>query len=136
MKVLIDTNILLSASLNPSGVPYPVYVKAVTHPNYGFITDQNIDELRRVFNRKFPHKIPALERFLAMVLTVVEVVQTPVGGIADEVLVRDASDRPILRAAVAAHVDILMTGDKDFLEADITTPHIMTAREFVQMDEW
>ena len=92
MKVLIDTNILLSASLNPSGVPYQAYVKAVTHPNYGFITDQNIDELRRVFNRKFPHKIPALERFLALVLTVVEVVQTPVGGIADEVLVRDASD--------------------------------------------
>ncbi len=136
MKVLIDTNILLSASLNPSGVPYQAYVKAVTHPNYGFITDQNIDELRRVFNRKFPHKIPALERFLALVLTVVEVVQTPVGGIADEVLVRDASDRPILRAAVAAHVDILITGDKDFLEAGITTPHIMTAREFVQMDEW
>jgi predicted nucleic acid-binding protein len=89
-----------------------------------------------VFNRKFPHKIPALERFLALVLTVVEVVQTPVGGIADEVLVRDVSDRPILRAAVAAHVDILITGDKDFLEAGITTPHIITAREFVQMDEW
>ena len=67
MKVLIDTNILLSASLNPSGIPYQAYVKAVTHPNYGFITDQNIDELRRVFNRKFPHKIPALERFLALV---------------------------------------------------------------------
>lgn len=87
-----------------------------------------------MYNRKFPHKIPALERFLALVLTVVEVVQTPDGRIADEVLVRDASDRPILQAAVAAHVDILITGDKDFLESGITTPHIMTARDFVQMD--
>lgn len=50
MKVLIDTNILLSASLNPSGVPYQAYRKAVTHPNEGCITDQNIDELRRVYN--------------------------------------------------------------------------------------
>ncbi len=33
MKVLIDTNILLSASLNPSGVPYQAYLKAVTHPH-------------------------------------------------------------------------------------------------------
>jgi predicted nucleic acid-binding protein len=67
VKVLIDTNILLSASLNPSGVPDQAYRKAVTHPNEGCITDQTIDELRRVYNRKFPHKIPALERFLALV---------------------------------------------------------------------
>jgi len=135
VKVLIDTNILLSASLNPSGVPDQPYRKAVTHPNdEGCITDQTIDELRRVYNRKFPHKIPALERFLALVLTVVEVVQTPDERIADEVFVRDASDRPILRAAVAAHVDILIRGDMDFLESGITTPQIMTARDFVQMD--
>lgn len=132
--MLIDTNILLSAALNPLGTPYQAYRKAVTHPNYGFVTDQNIDELRRVYNRKFPHKIPALERFLALVLTVVEVVHIPVERIADEVRVRDASDRPILRAAVAAQIDILITGDKDFLESGITTPHIMTARDFVQMD--
>ncbi len=56
-------------NLNASGMPYQAYRKAVTHPNYGFITDQNIDELRRVYNRKFPHKLPSLERFLALVLT-------------------------------------------------------------------
>lgn len=127
--MLIDTNILLSAALNPSGIPYQAYRKAVTHPNYGFITDQNIDELRRVYNRKFPNKIPSLERFLTLALTVVEVVHTPVERIADEVLVRDDSDRPILRAAVAAHIDVLITGDKDFLESGITTP-----RDFVQME--
>ncbi len=54
--------------------------------------------------------------------------------VSENVYHRDASDRPILRAAVAAHVDILITGDKDFLEAGIATPHIMTAREFVQME--
>lgn len=31
-----------------------------------------------------------------------------------EALVRDVSDRPILRAAVQAKADILITGDKDF----------------------
>jgi len=68
MRVLIDTNILISASLSCEGTPYHAYVKAVTHPNHGMVCDQNIDELRRVYNRKFPHKIQALERFLALAL--------------------------------------------------------------------
>jgi predicted nucleic acid-binding protein len=75
MRVLIDTNILISASLNRDGAPYQAFIKAVTYPNHGMVCDQNIDEFRRVYNRKFPHKIQALERILAIVLTVLEVVQ-------------------------------------------------------------
>ena len=98
------------------------------------VCDQNIDELRRVYNRKFPHKIQALERFLALALTVLEVVPTPAVDVSDEALVRDASDRPILRAAIAAKADVLVTGDKDFLESGVTNPKIMTATEFLQME--
>ncbi|MBB5326274.1 putative PIN family toxin of toxin-antitoxin system [Anoxybacillus tepidamans] len=132
MRVLIDTNILISASLNSSGTPYQAYLKAVTYPNHGIVCDQNIDELRRVFNRKFPHKIQALEHFLSLALTVLEVIPTPTIDVSDEALVRDVSDRPILRAAIAAKVDILVTGDKDFLEAKITSPKIMTTAELVR----
>ncbi|NSW90127.1 MAG: putative toxin-antitoxin system toxin component, PIN family [Firmicutes bacterium] len=134
MRVLIDTNILISASLSCEGTPYQAYVKAVTHPNHGIVCDQNIDELRRVYNRKFPHKIQALERFLALALTVLEVVPTPAVDISDEALVRDVSDRPILRAAITAKADILVTGDKDFLESGITSLKIVTAAEFLQME--
>jgi len=75
------------------GIPYRAYVKAVTHPNHGIVCDQNIDELRRVYNRKFPHKIQALERFLALALTVLEVVPVPAADISDEALVRDQIGR-------------------------------------------
>ncbi|MGI6492798.1 MAG: putative toxin-antitoxin system toxin component, PIN family [Pelotomaculum sp.] len=98
------------------------------------VCDQNIDELRRVYNRKFPHKIQALERFLAIALTVLEVVPTPAIDVSDEALVRDTSDRPILRAAIAAKANILVTGDKDFLESGITNPKIVTAAEFLLME--
>lgn len=63
MKVLIDSNILISAALNSNGTPYQAYLKAVTFPNHGLICEQNIDELRRIFNRKFPNRIAALEQF-------------------------------------------------------------------------
>ncbi|MDO4552737.1 MAG: putative toxin-antitoxin system toxin component, PIN family [Bacillota bacterium] len=133
MKVLIDTNILISASLNSGGKPFQAYLKAVTYPNRGFVCEQNIVELRRVFNRKFPHKIPAFERFLSVALTALDVVPTPPERLADETQIRDIDDQPILRAAIHAEVDILLTGDKDFLESGLTNPKIMTAAEFLDL---
>ena len=37
MKVLVDTNILISAALNPSGTPYAAFEKAVSYPNQEII---------------------------------------------------------------------------------------------------
>ena len=135
IKVLIDTNIIVSAALSDKGTPYAAYMKAVTYPYRGVVCDQNIDELRKVFNRKFSSKIYLLDRFLAIALTVLQVIETPVIEIEQEQTVRDVKDRPILRAAVNADIDILLTGDKDFLEADIEKPKTMTAAEFLDYNE-
>lgn len=132
MKVLIDTNILISAILNPDGSPSKAFFKAVTHPNKGLICEQNLDELRRVFNRKFSTKLSALETFLASALTTIEVVPVPNRECALENSIRDMMDRLILRASIKADVDILLTGDKDFLESGIKRPRIMTASEFIK----
>ena len=116
MRVLIDTNVLFSAALNPNGTPFQAYVKAVTPPNTGIICRQNIEELRRTFNRKLPHKIQALESFLAVSMLMLEVVPVPEAAYASEKQVRDVNDRPILRAAIHAKADVILTGDKDLLE--------------------
>ncbi len=133
MKVLIDTNILISATLG-QGTPFRAYVKAATFPNQGVICDQNIDEMRRVFNRKFPQKIPVMERFLSLALQTLDVVRVPARAAEQERKVRDVYDRPILRAALAANVDVLLTGDRDFLEAGITEIRIMNPSAFLQLD--
>jgi predicted nucleic acid-binding protein len=105
----------------------------VTYPNKGIICDQNIEELRRIFNRKFPQKISLLEHFFAIAFLAVEVVPTPVEESEEENRIRDVADRPILRAALSAKADILLTGDKDFLESGVINPRIMTAAEFTGM---
>jgi putative PIN family toxin of toxin-antitoxin system len=135
MKVLIDTNILISAALNPEGTPCKAFFKAVTYPNKGIMCDQNIEELRRIFNRKFPQKISLLEHFLSIALLAMEVIPTPSEELEEENNIRDVADRPILRAALAAKVDVILTGDKDFLESGITNPKIMTAGEFITVTE-
>lgn len=134
MRVLIDTNILISAALSSNGTPYRAFIKAVTYPNHGLICEQNIDEMRRIFNRKFPRKIDALEKFLSLALMTLEMVPTPVEEYHSEMQIRDINDRPILRAAIHANADILLTGDKDFLESGLENPKIMTAIDFVQSD--
>lgn len=133
MRVLIDTNILISAALNNKGTPYYAFVKAVSYPNHGLVCEQNIDEMRRIFNRKFPKKIHALEEFLSLALLTLEVVPIPIEEHSSEEKIRDVNDRPILRAAINANADILLTGDKDFLESGLYNPQIMTATDFVNM---
>lgn len=133
MRVLIDTNVLISAALNANGVPYQAYAKAASYPNRGLICEQNVDELKRIFNRKFPDRMAALDRFLSVALLTLELVPVPDEELTTEKQVRDANDRPILRAAIAAKADVLLTGDKDFLESDIAHPAIMTPAEFVSL---
>ena len=131
MRVLIDTNILISAMLS-QGTPYRAYVKAVSYPNQGVISEQIVDEVRRIFNKKFPNKISAMESFLDVALQTLELVDVPEKEVPQENMNRDKNDRAILRAAISADVDIILTGDKDFLESGIEKPHMMTAAEFVE----
>lgn len=132
MRILIDTNVLISAILNPKGTPFQAYLKAVSFPNHALICDQNIEELRRIFNKKFPKRIDALNRFLSIALLSIEIVQIPTDETDSESLIRDTADRPILRAAINANADILLTGDKDFLESGIDHPQILTPAQFLE----
>lgn len=57
MRVLIDTNVLISAALSANGTPFQAYVKAASYPNHGLICEQNVDEIKRIFNKKFPNRL-------------------------------------------------------------------------------
>jgi putative PIN family toxin of toxin-antitoxin system len=134
-KVLIDTNILVSAALFPQSVPAQAYMKAVMPPHEAIVCDYSVDEFRRVFNIKFSHRLQDYDRFISAMALAVSIVSAPVEGQYEEDAnkIRDIYDRPIFRAAVAAKTDVLLTGDKDFLEADIKTLKIITAAEFLRM---
>lgn len=132
MRILLDTNILLSAALFPNGIAAKAYYKAVSYPHDGVVCDWSIDELRRVFNRKFPQRLGTLDRFLSLSATSFHIIPTPVESVADEAKIRDVKDRPILRAAQQAGVDLLLTGDKDFLESGVETPQILSPAQFLE----
>ncbi|MCD8104063.1 MAG: PIN domain-containing protein [Lachnospiraceae bacterium] len=95
--------------------------------------DYIVDELRRKFHEKFPEKLTELEAFLFNALQYIHLVPTPETESDAESMIRDLKDRPILRAAICAHVDLLLTGDKDFLESSVNTPRIIGVSEFLNM---
>ena len=71
-------------------------------------------------------------KFLSIALMTLELVPIPTDEHNSEVQIRDINDRPILRAAIKAKADVLLTGDKDFLESGLENPMIITPAEFLK----
>jgi len=133
MKVMIDTNVFISAALSPQGPTAKAFVKAISPPYQPVVCDYIVDELHRKFQEKFPTKTMELEAFLYHALLVIRKVPTPEDENPEEQKIRDTKDRPILRAAQQAGVDYLLTGDLDFLESDIKDPKIISAADFIKL---
>ncbi len=131
MKVMIDTNIIISAALFPKGRTAQALYKAMSFPYEPIICDYVVDELHRKFLEKFPEKKLEMESFLFNLVSSITVVKTPVDIIELEEKIRDPKDRPILRAAIKEHADLFLTGDKDFLESSVTDPKIISVPDFL-----
>ena len=132
MKCFIDSNVSISAGLFPNSVSAAAVIKALTPPNTAFVSDYSLDETHRKISEKFPDKVHALEEFLYRALFTIQLIKTPPDVLEDEEKVSDPNDRPIIRAAINADVDVLITGDKRLLASDIVMPRIITPKDFLE----
>ena len=107
--------------------------KAVSPPNTAFVSDYSLDETHRKIRGKFPDKTHDLEAFLYRALFSVRLIITPADAIEDESKVSDVKDRPILRAAIDADIDVLITGDKKLLASRVAKPQILRPKDFLDM---
>ncbi|MCD8364421.1 MAG: putative toxin-antitoxin system toxin component, PIN family [Clostridiales bacterium] len=128
VKILVDTNILISALLFPHSKPAKALLHTSEHHEM-ILCDRNLYELRDVLKRKAPQVLPDAE----VLLTELAYELIPAAYHAEK-LIRDAKDQPILNAAIVADVDIILTGDKDFLSMDMEHPRCMTASQFLEME--
>jgi putative PIN family toxin of toxin-antitoxin system len=133
MKIMVDANILISAFLKTDTTPHKTLVRAFTPLNILVMSEQLVYELNKFYAHKFTSKTEAVANFIHTgQYDYIEL--TPLDKpYPDESLIRDENDRPILRAALKADVDVFVTGDKDFLESAVTHPKIMTAAEFLHI---
>jgi len=126
MRILVDTNILFSALLFPNFKPAKALLYVADNHEL-ILCDQNIMELRDILKRKATKFLSDGEVMLAeMSYELIPAVYHT------KKLIRDVKDQPILNSAIIYGVDIIITGDKDFLSLEMESPKCMTAAQFFE----
>lgn len=128
MKVMLDTNILISSFIFKSKNIYQLIEKLSTKHQI-IISEYCIEELKEVVRRKFRANEKCIDVFLESFPF--RLVKTPEKIEKRLFEIRDDEDYIILHTAIIEDVDVFITGDKDFKDVDINKPKIMTIKEFL-----
>lgn len=114
MKVIIDTNVLISAALR-NRTPEEVILFVLEHDDYQWIVSAEIlNEYKDVLSRKrlkLPEAIQQRWFYLIDNLTTTVIVNQMLD------FPRDQKDSKFLTCAISAEASFLITGDQDFSEA-------------------
>ncbi len=135
IRVFVDTNILISAGLSSETSMAALLYAVLNNPYQAVLSQYVVDEfLAKSTSRKFCGKEEIMKMFLTDILPLVQIVETPDDPIPEEGYITDPKDRPVLRAAIAAKVDLLLSGDKHFLNVRprIEAVEIVSPQEFAQ----
>ena len=126
MKIMLDTNVLISAFVFGGKVRETLF--RLFEANCDIYVSEYVDaEFKRILQDKWndrAEKIYALYRSMDFVFC----------PSTSEIFgqLRDEKDIPVLSDAIFHGVDILLTGDKDFLEADTETPKIISPSDLLE----
>ncbi|GHV72442.1 hypothetical protein AGMMS49928_29380 [Spirochaetia bacterium] len=128
MQIMVDANILISAILFPQSTVTKV-LRHIVSNHLLMLSQYTIDETKKVFTKKFPHRIDEMDKFMEkipyklFILNEIDNEKYP--------NIRDIDDLPVLANAIESNVDLLVTGDKDFDEIMIKKPKIVKPRKYI-----
>lgn len=111
MKVVFDTNILVSAVVFPGGRGEDALKRIVEERDELALSKPILDELLGVLARKFARDAEELSRIAVFLGEIAKIVK-PRGRLS---ILTDAADNRILECAIAAGADAIVTGDKALL---------------------
>ena len=130
MRIMIDTNLFISAMLFPSSKLAQDIFDAADRFSL-VISSQILEEFRAVVKRKFPDKTKETETLLRRLKY--EIAYTP-ENIDPDIFpkIRDPKDYPILASAILANVDVFISGDSDFCDLEVEWPEILSPSDFAK----
>ena len=126
---MVDTNILFSAIIFPKGQAAKAFTLCLLNHEL-VISTYVINELKQVIKKKKPEKLSAIDDFFEKLSF--ELAYTSDNIETELFSIRDPKDYPVLYTAIIENVDILISGDKDFKDTDVTHPEILTPQEFLE----
>lgn len=129
MKVMLDTNILISAFVFKSKQMNELIYK-LSKEHEIIICSYTLEELKELIDTKFKVSKKDLDEFLKNFPF--NLVYSPICVENKLFDIRDKDDYIILHTAIIEDVDVFITGDKDFDDVDIEKPEIMNTTGFLE----
>jgi|SRR5271156_5591994 uncharacterized protein len=128
LRVVIDTNILISAALKPEGLQRTVLLLVLTRAARLYVTNPVLAEYRDVLARpEFKIRRGFRQQLLQLIKNQARIVApTHLPQIA-----KDADDNKFIECADAARADYLITGNQKHFPNFWKKTKIITSREFI-----
>ena len=128
-RVVLDTNIYVSATFW-TGRPYIIVQKAIKQDIAVFVSDEIIQELRKVLARDFSISKSEIEEVVEAILLFTNMLnpKKKVSAVQD-----DPEDDRILECALACNADCIVTQDNHLLKLkEFQNIAILTPQEFAE----
>jgi putative PIN family toxin of toxin-antitoxin system len=131
MRIVVDTNVLVSGLLSPHGPPGRIVDGLVAEELRALFDDRILDEYRDVLERpKFKFGVREIDDFLDQLVAAGEHVAAPPLSVE----LPDADDLPFLEVAAAGGADALVTGNgKHFPRSARSGVSVVSPTEFVEL---
>ena len=128
MKVVFDTNILVSAMVFPGGRAEAALLRIIEEHDQLLLSKPILDELLGVLARKFSRDAEELAR-TAVLLSELALTVRPRQKLR---VVKDDADNRVLECALAGRVEAIVTGDKDLLDLrEFRGVRVISLREYL-----
>lgn len=126
MRIMVDTNVLISAVYNPRSTSARAVFR-VCSDHTMVLCDYIIAECYDVLLRRFPQHIPMMDKLMAELAY-----ETVIAPREPSSLIADPKDAPILNAAIISGVDLILSGDKHFLQLDAEHLRVLAPAAYLE----
>jgi putative PIN family toxin of toxin-antitoxin system len=128
LRLVLDTNIVVSAALKPAGLQRTVFLLALTKPARLYLSAPIFEEYRAVLSRTELHIRKGLRQQLPQLLENRAHFVAPSGLLQ---VTPDPADNIFLECADAARADYLITGNQRHFPKFWKKTKIITSRELI-----
>jgi len=130
LRLVIDTNILVSAALKPDGLPRTVILLAIVKPARLYVSDAILSEYREVLSRPEFKILKGLQQQLLQFINNHSHLVSPVRPLQ---VTKDPDDNKFVECADAARADYLVTGNQRHFPAFWKMTKLVSSREFISI---
>jgi uncharacterized protein len=130
LRLVIDTNVLISAAIKPAGLQRTVLLLAITKPARLYVSRPILEEYRDVLARPELQIRKGLRRQLLQLIKNHSHIVVPARHLE---VTHDPNDNIFLECADASRADYLVTGNQKHFPRFWKMTKIITPREFVSL---